>query len=161
MTIHSILVPVDFSGCSSAAVDTALDLARLTGARLTLVNAYGVPVTWLPDGGAYVPTRPELAELERTALGELEPVRRRLAEAGVAVEARAVEGPPAETIVQAAREAGADLIVMGTHGRTGLKHLLLGSVAERVLRTAACPVLTVRGPAEKASPKLRVGAPIL
>jgi nucleotide-binding universal stress UspA family protein len=63
--------------------------------------------------------------------------------AGVAVEARMAHGTPYEEIVKAGKELGADLIVIGTHGRTGMSHFLLGSVAERVVRSAPCPVLTV------------------
>jgi nucleotide-binding universal stress UspA family protein len=140
-----VLVPTDFSPCSDGAVALAADLARLHGARLVLlhvsdVGAVDLAATVRPsaDGpavavGAYVKSTAE-AELRATAL------RAGLGDVGLRVEI----GRPAERIVAAAAAVDADVVVMGTHGRTGLAHLLVGSVTERVVRTCSVPVLTVR-----------------
>jgi nucleotide-binding universal stress UspA family protein len=141
--IRKILVPVDFSEPSREALRFACDLARRYEAQVTLLHAYQLPGYAFPEG--YLVAGPasvnDLLGLVDKALAEA----RREAEAeGVKVETRAVMGVAFAEIVRAAREGGFDLVVMGTHGRTGLKHALLGSVAEKVVRKAPCPVLTVR-----------------
>ncbi len=142
-----ILVPTDFSACSDGALALAADLARHHGARIVLLHASDV------GGGIDLetPIQPEGARaplamgafVRSSAAVELAAEARR---AGVTdlVELRVEIGRPAECIVAVARAVGADVIVMGTHGRTGLVHLLVGSVTERVVRTATVPVLTVR-----------------
>lgn len=144
-----ILVPVDFSPCSRAALDRALDLGERLGGTVTLFHA--VDASGILLGGAeHHVNVAELAariaegaraDLDRLA-AEADPGRRRIARTEV------VDGRPAEAIVEAARREGAGLIVMGTRGRTGLPRLLLGSVAERVVRLAPCDVLVVHGPKE-------------
>lgn len=145
-----ILVPHDFGGCAQKAEKLAIELALLHGATLLLVHVtelpHGLsPATMISPEGAGVPTSIELyvtdsirAKLEEVA----EPIRR----VKIPVESHPVIGDTAPAIVDAAKRLGANLIVMGTHGRRGLSHLLLGSVAEKVLRLSPVPVLTVRSP---------------
>ncbi|HEY7956476.1 MAG TPA: universal stress protein [Polyangia bacterium] len=141
--IHRILVPTDFSEPSERALEVAIELARRFGARLFLFHAYVAPSYVFPEG--LEPTTPELVEqLERTMRAELELRAVRVRTAGVTAEVGTGVGPHDQEICRRARELGADLIVMGTHGRTGIRHALLGSVAEKVVRRAPCPVLTVR-----------------
>jgi nucleotide-binding universal stress UspA family protein len=144
--IRKILVPVDFSPCSEAAASYAVELGQKLDAQVTLFNAYFVPVSVpFPDGSAYIPTPEAMAELASAAEHELRALRDRLEQkTGLQLPISSAEGPAKEIIPRVAREGGYDLIVLGTHGRTGLAHLVLGSVAEAVVRTATCPVLTVR-----------------
>jgi nucleotide-binding universal stress UspA family protein len=141
-----ILVPTDFSPASEAALACAKELAARFDARLTLLHAVNDPMAtgvWTPD--VYVPTTPEVRDrFLRTATERLEGTltAQERTRFGVAIEARI--GAAAEIIEQFAREQKVDLIVMGTHGRRGLSHMLLGSVAERLVRHGPCPVLTTR-----------------
>jgi nucleotide-binding universal stress UspA family protein len=144
--IRKILHPTDFSPAAEAATELAIDLARRLDADLTLLNVYAVPVYTGPLGDAYVVPTELVQKLSADAEANLQEVCDRAIRAGVRATTAAVEGIPSEAIVALADSRGMDLIVMGTHGLTGFKHLLLGSVAERVLRGASCPVLTVRQP---------------
>lgn len=137
-----ILVPVDFSKGSEQAVEKAAELGRALGAKLILLHAYQLPVFALPDAAVTVsPTY--VADLTSSAQGALNQHRDALAAKGVKADAEIVEGMPAATIVKRAQECAAAMIVMGTHGRGGFQRFLLGSTAERVVRTATVPVLTV------------------
>ena len=155
-SVKKILVPTDFSPPAARALDEAAELARTYGASVTLFHVYGLPAP-IPDGAsAYGPDL--IATLEENARASLaaacDELRRRMPEAPP-VDAKALLGFAAQEIVAEARRGQFDLIVMGTHGRTGIKHMLLGSVAERVVRTAPVPVLTVHpsaGPAVAAAP---------
>jgi nucleotide-binding universal stress UspA family protein len=141
-----ILVPVDFSPHSDEAIRTVADLARRYEASVTLAHVYEVVAYALPEG--YVlQTATQLADM-LTEFSKLLAAAKAKAEAAGAprVETIQLQGSPAWQIVDFATSKGFDLIVMGTHGRTGLKHALIGSVAERVVRLAPCPVLTVRAP---------------
>jgi nucleotide-binding universal stress UspA family protein len=130
----NILHPTDFSEPSQAAWEKAVDLARQCGAKVTVLHVYANPL--MAEGFAYVPDpRPELEEKLNFVANE---------ELPIAVERELRVGLPAEEIVAYAREHNCDLIVMGTHGRTGLSHLLMGSVASTVVRRAPCPVMVVR-----------------
>jgi nucleotide-binding universal stress UspA family protein len=147
--IARIMVPTDFSVPADAALDYARDLARQFGASIDLVHVFDDPFTsgaFLGDGTMVMPV--ELREaLENHAREQLD-VRHAVHAATLPGSSTAfLLGPPAKRLVERAKEEKADLIVMGTHGRTGLGHLFLGSVAERVVRTATCPVLTTRQPA--------------
>jgi len=143
--IRRIVCPVDFSDASAAAVEYALDLAADTKAEVRFVHVYQIPVYALPDGA--VVGGPELAaRLGQQLQTELDALRKKYEGRGPKLDTHLVEGVPHVEIVRIAKELPADMIVMGTHGRGGLSHLLLGSVAERVVRTAECPVLTVRQP---------------
>src|SRR5262249_44810825 len=135
-----ILVATDFSECSEAAANGALELARRVGANVTLFHAYPVPVFPVAEGGMILPTAETFSTIADSAHEQLAAFSERInAGSNVVLETVVIEGTVAETIVRAAQNIGADLIVVGTHGRTGLKHLLLGSVAEHVVRTASCP----------------------
>ena len=140
--IRRILCPVDFSEPSETALDYAVDLASRFGADLQLVHVYQLPVYALPDGAMMA--GPEFTtkvtnELTK-ALGALAEAKK---DSGVKIETHLVEGIPYREVVRMSGELEADLVVMGTHGRTGIKHLLLGSVAERVVRSSKVPVITV------------------
>lgn len=148
--IHRILHPTDFSRGAEPATELAIEMARRFEAELTFLHVYGTPVQMGPFGEGYALPAELIQKLQADTEHALEGLQRRAAHAGVHARARSTEGNVADSIVALAGE-GMDLIVMGTHGRTGLKHLLLGSVAERILRASPCPVLTVREPA---SPKV-------
>ncbi|HSN16249.1 MAG TPA: universal stress protein [Anaeromyxobacteraceae bacterium] len=142
-----ICCPIDFSDASRAAMEVATDLARRCGADLVLLHAYPVPGYTFPDGSVVASPRmmQELADqAERHLATWRADAERMLGAPRVTVE-KAV-GEPAAEIVAYAKGAGIDLLVLGTHGRTGLEHAIMGSVAERVVRKARCPVLTVRPP---------------
>lgn len=141
--IQRILVPTDFSDCAKRAIDYATELCKSLSAALVVVHVYAPPTVYLPDGVWTLPvTDADMRKELNTGLEKL------------AADARAVgirdvstvltEGNAAHEIGCVARDQHCDLIVMGTHGRSGVKHLLLGSVAEQVIRRADCAVLTVR-----------------
>jgi nucleotide-binding universal stress UspA family protein len=138
-----ILVASDFSEHSARAVSAAKGLAQRFHARLHLVHAFGLPVVTTSPYDVVL-TGAILDEARARARRSLEEAAQELSAAGVDVEVHLAHTPAAEAITEHARELAADLIVMGTHGHTGLKHTLLGSVAERTLRTAPCSVLTVK-----------------
>jgi nucleotide-binding universal stress UspA family protein len=141
--VRHILVPIDFSENTPAVLDWAAHLAEEHGSTVTLLHAYHLPVEFQQLEGAYLP--PDFWQSVRT---EAESTLRRQADAlqrrGVRVETAVCEGYAATVIIEEASSRNADLIVIGTHGRSGLKHLLLGSIAERVVQKASCPVLTVK-----------------
>ncbi len=142
-TAKHILVPHDFSDTAEGALTYALDLAEKLGATVTVVHTYEVPVYAFPEGPALIP---QLAgQLETASRAALDGVVRRATRPGLTVRATLRLGPAWSEIDAAAREGGVDLIVMGTHGRKGVARALLGSVTEKVVRTAPCPVLTVQG----------------
>lgn len=144
LAIQTILHPTDFSPRSEAAFRVACALARDYGARLLVLHVLERPL-FIYSGVMAAPPDPEPSAEERRA------VREKLSRVtppddSIAVEHLLVEGDPSTAILQVSQEHRCDLIVVGSHGRTGLTRLLLGSVAEQVLRKAACPVLTVTGP---------------
>jgi nucleotide-binding universal stress UspA family protein len=141
-----ILHPSDFSRASSAAFGRAVQMAKADGAELVLVHVLS-PVMAIPPEGYISPTVYEGLDSANRAAGQkgLDALAARARKAGVKVTTRLLEGVPAEQIARAAKSRRADLIVIGTHGRTGFSRFLLGSVASRVLALAPCPVLTVRG----------------
>ena len=149
--IARIMVPTDFSAPADAALDYARDVARQFGASIDLVHVFDDPFTsgaFVGDGTVVMPF--ELREAaEKYAREQLDSRHAAHAAALAGSSTSFLMGPPAKCLVEHAKENKADLIVMGTHGRTGLGHLLLGSVAERVVRTASCPVLTTRQPNEE------------
>jgi nucleotide-binding universal stress UspA family protein len=138
-----ILVATDFSEHSARAVRAATSLAQRFGARLHLVHAFGLPVVTASPYDVVL-TGGILDEARAQARRSLEEAAQEPRAAGVEVEVHLAHTPAPEAITEQAQELAADLIVMGTHGHTGLKHALLGSVAERTLRTAPCSVLTVK-----------------
>jgi nucleotide-binding universal stress UspA family protein len=143
MNVRKILAPTDFSEASEPALREAIDLAERFAAKVTLVHAFGLPVYPVTEG-VVLPSPETVTELVTRVDGQLAELRQRLQRAGVEIETRSVQGPPARAIVDLARDERFDLIVVGTHGRTGLVRFALGSVAEHVVRAATVPVLTVR-----------------
>ncbi len=140
--IEGILIPVDFSQTALAAARYGCALAARLGARATLLHVFSPRVVVLPDA-VFVPSPEEIRALADAARDRLQSLAADLARDGQEIDCIAVEGQPAEAIRLVAEQQRAGLIVMGTHGRRGVAHLLLGSVAERLLRRAPCPVLTV------------------
>jgi nucleotide-binding universal stress UspA family protein len=140
---RTILVPIDFSDCSVAALDYAVTLAVKLDARVTLLNVIGMPGLGVPDlGVALAPSVIDsLIRDNQAAINKLADARR---SAGTIAEALIGTGDARDVIDRTATELGTDLIIMGTHGRRGIRRALLGSVAESTLRTAPCPVLTIR-----------------
>jgi nucleotide-binding universal stress UspA family protein len=144
--IRRIMHPTDFSRASSAAFRRAVDMAKANTAELLLVHVITSVVPIMTDG--YVSPR-VYEDLEAAARADgqkqMDKLVRKARQAGARVKGLLLEGVPHERIAQAARSKKADMVVMGTHGRTGFAKLVLGSVASRVLTVAPCPVLTVRG----------------
>lgn len=152
MRFTRILLPTDFSTNAAAAAEVAVALAPTVGGAIELLHVYGPPGIILPDGSTFAAMPDELlAETERaeTALAQARATVAARA-AGIVVSAQALMGAPAEEILRLAETGRYDLVVMGTHGRTGLRRLLMGSIAEAVARRSPIPVLTVRGAAESA-----------
>ena len=145
MTITRILVPTDFSPDADAALRYAIDLAKPFGASVDLLHVLEDPLAAGMWSAEFYTA--EIAGLSVNLVKNAEARLRGIVDetkAPLRLSSEVRIGPAFATILDAAREHGADLIVMGTKGRTGLAHLLMGSVAERVVRLAPCPVLTVR-----------------
>jgi nucleotide-binding universal stress UspA family protein len=139
LPLHNVLVPTDFSDRSEYAFRLACLVARDSGARLTVLHVVPPPMVSYV-GGVMTPEPPHYDE-EWARLREVRPRDRTLP-----VEHLLAEGDPGTMILQAAQEKKCDLIILGTHGRTGLGRVLMGSVAEAVVRKAPCPVVTVKTP---------------
>jgi nucleotide-binding universal stress UspA family protein len=142
-----ILVPVDYSACSRAALEHAAVLAKSFGASIDLLYVWEAPAFVAPE--AMVGAAGTTQTLAQLARDQAEAAMREFADKarsdGIEIAGCRVEqGEPARRIVEIADKEGYDLIAMGTHGRSGFAHLLLGSVAEKVVRRATRPVLTVR-----------------
>jgi len=146
--IKTILVPVDFSDHSGRALEYAVDLAKQFGATVHLLHSYPINLGGVSPYGVVLPESFE-RDCREAASTQLDEWVSRVKSAGVTAESTVTPMFPSEAIAQRADEIGADLIVMGTRGLTGLKHVLLGSVAERTLRVAPCPVLTVKDAASE------------
>jgi nucleotide-binding universal stress UspA family protein len=141
--IKTILYTTDFSKSSEVALDVARGLARGFGARLVALHVGSQPLN--STGGAMMALPPQPEEFGRDEL--LARLAKFVAgDGGVRTETELVFGEPVTEILCTAERLGADLVVMGTHGRTGLLRALMGSIAEQVLRRAPCPVITARGP---------------
>jgi nucleotide-binding universal stress UspA family protein len=143
--LRSVLVPTDFSDDANRAIAQAGRLLRAAhpSGRLVLLHAYHLPVEFTALGT--MPVTPVLfADAAEQARTRLDAVAKPLRERGLQVETIALEGYAPTLIEEVARRENVDLIAMGTHGRSGLRRLLLGSTAERVVQHAPCPVLTVR-----------------
>jgi nucleotide-binding universal stress UspA family protein len=145
--LHRILVPTDFSKHSDNALTYAAAFAEKFGAELTLLHVVQDLSLFVPEAVTISPpVAPPVEQLTAAVREALERVidSRQLRRFTVHAEVR--EGSPFYEIVRFAKELDVDLIILGTHGHTGLAHVLLGSVAEKVVRKAPCPVLTVRHP---------------
>ena len=141
--MKTILVPTDFSPHSEKALEVAERLVKLTGGKIHLLHCYQINVGGISPYGVAVPEEFS-REVRDAAAKKIEDLEQRVAAEGIEVAAHITSRFPSEAVSDLAEEIGADLIVMGTRGTTGLKHILLGSVAERTLRIAPCPVLTVK-----------------
>lgn len=144
MQFRHILAPTDFSEYSKKAVAAALELAKTFGARLTILHVVELPP--YPIEG-FVPSSVSssfIEDLERQATQDLAQIVPEAETSGVEVTRVVVVGTPYRKIIDTAEAEQIDLIVMATAGRTGFSHLVMGSIAERIVRTATCPVLTIR-----------------
>jgi nucleotide-binding universal stress UspA family protein len=141
---RTILVPVDFSDYSEAALDYAVDLSARLDAKVFLLNVIGVPALGVPELGVALTSTfiESMVRDNQATIDKLADARRQKANIGGAL---LRTGDARDVINHTAEEVGAELIVMGTHGRRGVGRALLGSVAESVVRTSPCPVLTIRG----------------
>lgn len=147
INISKILCPVDFSESSMHALDYAAAFARAHNAELLLLHVtqplvYGI----VEDPGGLNLYQGLEESMQQAAQSKLEEVEKNSREAGLEVKTMLILGTPFLEIIGVAKEKTVDLIVLGTHGRSGLSHVLMGSVAERVVRKAPCPVLTVKHP---------------
>lgn len=146
---EKILIAIDFSENSDYAFDYALTLARQFQAEMTIMHVINEPVDLR---GFYVP-HISFEQLEKEIEEGAEKMMEKFCQAKLAgfpnYKTAIISGIPYEEIIRKAEETGTSLIVLGTHGRTGLDHLIFGSTAERVVRSASCPVLTIRMPAEQ------------
>jgi nucleotide-binding universal stress UspA family protein len=146
--IKHLLVPTDFSETAERALFVGIDLARMFGARVTLLHVWTIPATAYSEG-IYFP----VDEVERAAREALEEVHARARREYPNVDAVLRLGLDYMQILEVVKEHDVDFVCMGTHGRRGLTRLLLGSVAEKVVRLCPVPVLTVRGQPEPESEK--------
>jgi len=147
---QNILVPVDFSDHSAKAIEMAVDIAKAFGsAKIHLLHCYQIQPVGISPYGLVVPESFD-RDIREAAGRRLDESRQKVEAEGVEVEAKLSAMLPSIAIGDAVSEVDADLVVMGTRGLSGIKHVLLGSVAERTLRTVACPVLTVKSPDEEA-----------
>lgn len=144
--IRRVLHPTDFSRASSAAFKRAVEMAKGNRAELLLVHVMVPAVPLMGDGYVSPKVYEDLEAAARSAAQkQLRKLVDKAKQAGARVKGLLLEGVAHERIAQAARSRKADLVVIGTHGRTGFAKLFLGSVASRVLAVSPCPVLTVRG----------------
>jgi nucleotide-binding universal stress UspA family protein len=145
---RNILVPIDFSDTAERALDYAVMLANKLDAKIHLLNVIGVPALGVPELGVALTASviDSVVRSNQDALDKLADSRRDKAQIG---EVMLRTGDARDVILRTADEVSANLIVMGTHGRRGVRRALLGSVAESIVRTATCPVLTVRAARDK------------
>ena len=144
--LHRILLPTDFSKFSDNALRYGVAFAEKFGAEIYLLHVVQDLALFIPEAVMMAGplTAAPVEQFVTAARTALENVVAKLKLPGIAIHPEVAEGVPYEEILRLARERDVDLIVMGTHGHTGLAHVLLGSVSEKVVRRAPCPVLTVR-----------------
>ena len=141
--VRTILVPIDFSDNAPVVIEWAAHLAQEHESAVILFHAYHLPVEFQQLEGAYLP--PDFwANVKAEAKQSLGRFEEQLRAGGLTVQSVVREGYAATAIIDEATEQSVDLIVIGTHGLSGFKHMLLGSIAERVVQKAPCPVLTVK-----------------
>ena len=143
MEFNLILCAVDFSDTSDQAFDYSVALARKLGAQIKVAHIYQIPAAALPNGVLDAPVDYE-DNLQDQLQDRLEEYIDDKAIEDIDITAYVCQGIPYIEIIEMAMETNADMIVIGTHGRTGLSHMLMGSVAERVVRTAEVPVISIR-----------------
>ncbi len=141
--VRNILVPVDFSDHSAAALDLATQIARHFDAKIWLLHCYPIYSSGVSPYSVVTPAR-YYRDIRSEAERRLRQSQEKIETEGIEAECSVTPTDPDVSIAQQAVDLGADLIVMGTRGLTGFKHAMLGSVAERTVRLAPCPVLTVR-----------------
>jgi nucleotide-binding universal stress UspA family protein len=146
MRVHRILVPVDFSDCSRAAIDWAAELANRFDSQIDVLHVVeAVQFVFTPDVPFALEPALDLEAFESGAGGrEMKRILQTLEDAGATARGRLSVGEPGHTILTIAGEEDYDLIVMGTHGRRGVSRLLHGRTAAAVVKSAPCPVLTIR-----------------
>lgn len=151
-----ILVATDFSAGAEVALDKALAIRHAYGSSLALIHVYTIPV---PYGDVWVASPQFIADLQQAVRTEMDAIvasaterAKAMGATTVSITGTVVTGDPASVVVDRARSGHFDLVVVGTHGRTGLSHFFIGSVAERIVRTCPCPVLTVRASKPKTTP---------
>ncbi|HVO24326.1 MAG TPA: universal stress protein [Candidatus Margulisiibacteriota bacterium] len=157
MAIQRVLVPVDFSAPSLHALDYAVDFARPLDAEIIVLFVVE-PIYSVTPGDLYAPSSELTAlmqEQRRQGREQLVELEARLKKGSAKIRTVLEDGLAYQAIVAAAHKLKADLVVMATHGRTGLSHLFMGSVAEKVVRTADCPVLTLRAPVGRKTRRLK------
>ncbi len=144
--LEHLMVATDFSACSKEALEYAIHLARKTNGKLTLLHVFESPFFYPAEISlsGYPEVYQWLQDFKQDELKRLNLLADQVRKEGLPVESILKEGIPSLEIVRTAKEIGADLIVLGTHGRKGLSHVVMGSVAERVSREASCPVFIVR-----------------
>lgn len=147
MSTQYFLVPIDFSQSADQALDYAIALAGKLQAHLTLLHVIHAMPLGVTDMGAALPYS-YLQDLEAEITQSMQDYLKRVQDAGLEGEIAIVHGVPFDEIVQMAKAKNVNLIIMGSHGRTGLGRLFLGSVAEKVVRLAPCPVLVTRQAAQ-------------
>ena len=145
LDIRRIVVPTDFSADAVRAYEVAIQLARSFGAEITLLHCYQINPGGISPYGIAMPVSLD-QELQDAARRQLAEWGEKADSEGVTVQTRLLSLTPSVGIAQCVEETGADLIVMGTRGLAGIQHVMLGSVAERTVRTAPCPVLTLKSP---------------
>lgn len=148
MDIKCILVPTDYSEDAKAALEAAIEFSKVFGAKIVLVHAYHIE-TPAVYGGNFVAPQDILEPVREAAQSSMEQLIKELTARGVEVESRVVMEYPSHAILDEANKLPADMIVMGTRGLTGIKHVLVGSTAERIVRLAACPVVTIKAEEKK------------
>jgi universal stress protein A len=142
--VRRILVPTDFSEGANRALTIAMKFAKLLRAAIDLLHVRAIPAyVPVPTVSGVMPLPPPTPDVVQGIQDRLGMLAARVRESGLECQTKSVEGSPGDEIVDYAAKIGADLIVMGSHGRTGLGRILLGSVAEKVLHRATCPVLVV------------------
>jgi nucleotide-binding universal stress UspA family protein len=149
LPIRHILIATDFSHDANRALTVAGDLARALSAKLTMLHVVQMPSYAFLGGGTFVPSPELTTDIINDAKRWLAAAKDRLG--GISVDTVCLDGDPAMLILRWAQEHAPDLIVVGTHGRRGLRRLVMGSVAEHVVRAAPCPVMTVRGDEQQAA----------
>lgn len=146
IALKTILFPTDFSDFSLHALDYAVSFSLEYGSRIVLLHVVDIFLTDPAYFAPYAPDRKDFEDFEKRAKERLEEIAGAKVPAGVPVEAVVTQGRAFAEIVRMARERKADLIVIATHGRSGLSHAMFGSTAEKVIRKAPCPVLSVKYP---------------
>jgi nucleotide-binding universal stress UspA family protein len=144
MKLNRIVVATDFSEIADGALDYALSFAAPSGASITIVHAYGLPVYGFPDG-ILLPSADVATRISTGAQQALDATVKKACERCATASGELRNGDPREEVEKVAENLGADLIVVGTHGRRGFKRWILGSVAESIVRTSKIPVLVVPG----------------